>query len=433
MSIRRISVVTGDGTVVLDSNFALAATLPVAVSADDAGVVALSHDDVSDPYAEAYGRLTGTDRYVSRINGAPPSSDGMFIFSGDSCLSWTPANDLEDSDSDPHITLYDLCPACETCDTYALLLRRLEQCKLALNMLKDVNLYGDAATVARMNWLAGERAQLPETCAVGESDTPTLFSSRLLGQYVSMVHMWNYAVSTRNNASEVEVSPDSPSGLVVRTRYAMPDCDSGSTLSLEISVTPEALAIGQAGALSMYVPDVSCEYSPFNGAVTTSSHVSTGASGSVTATFSDMTAAGTAVVMAKFLPFVCLELTDTDGSPISSVRDYIAAGQVDRDVGEASDSDTADPGDTPRSVPATILRTGIVALVVVKNNAAKADYDTSAGYPSVSCAGSNIWKVRIAWAVNGDVKASSSYMFAAAPARLPVSGIMQDDIKLIDV
>lgn len=429
MSIRRISVVTDSGTMVLDRNFALAADSPVSVSTHGS-VVELEHDDVSDPYAEAYDRLTGPDRYLSRINGAPPSGDGMFYIAGDSCLSWTSANDLEDSDSEPHIRLYDLCPACESCDTHARLLRRLEQCKLALNMLKDVNLYGDAIAASRERWLAGRRVSLPEACSVDGDDTPALFSSRLLGQYVSMVHMWNYVVSTRNNASEVEVAPDAPSGLVVRTRYAMPDCDSGKRLSVSVSVTPSSLATGQAEALSMYIPETVCEYSPFDGADVDASSSAVGASGTVLASFSNMRAAGTAVVVSKFLPFVCLSLADTSGNAVSSVRSIIASSQVDV---SSSQSSMPDEDGQPLPVDVTVLRTGIVATPAVKNNPTQADYDASVGYPSVSCAGSNIWRVRVTWSLSGAVKAENTYLFAAAPARLPVRGIMQDDIRLIDV
>lgn len=200
-----------------------------------------------DAYSAAAGRLSAL-RYVSSISGQRPVSDGLVMITGDRCMSWT--HD-EDSDSGA-LRLYDLCPACSSCDTYAKMLRRLEACKLAINMLKDVNLYTNDLSAERAAWLYEQRMELPEACPDESDSVPDIFSVQLLKQYIATVYMWNYLVAAAGIRDEVITSPDSASGLSARSRYVASVCSDGSRLSATIDIQP--YTVPNQNRLSLYVP-----------------------------------------------------------------------------------------------------------------------------------------------------------------------------------
>lgn len=173
--------------------------------------------------------------YIATINGIQPAADGTFFINGSECNSiWVRGNELN---------MYDLCPACQTCDKLYTLIKGVEYYKTWLNTLKDVNLYTQPQVVNRRQAMvnafvpfSGVMYSNCSTKAYVETDlssggvvsTPIMVAD-LMRQYVTTVHMWNYLVSRSGTETQITVAPEDDSGFVVQTKYALPACSpSGS-------------------------------------------------------------------------------------------------------------------------------------------------------------------------------------------------------------
>jgi len=353
MSVKHITI----GRSVVDKDFTLSAAGQLYFDVDkQAGKATLCTTLPESVFDAAYDKLMlGGYRYISSINGEQPNEDGLLMLNGDRCLSWQHAPG--------EITLYDLCPACSSCDLYAELIRRLEQCKIALNMLKDANLYDNDILQSRKATLENARAELHESCEGHDpvSRTP-IFSSELLKQYATMVHMWNYLVTTIGMYNEVVVAPDSPSGVSVRTAYTVSNCNTLNSLMVAIEISPLSLADGLQ-PLSLYVARREVAFIPsedtpddFPTVVPT---LGAGTTKTVMATFGAVNTAGTYVLTATFLPFVYAQPVEPE------------------------------PPDTRRTY-----------IVSENNYPTYDDYCTSIMYPSEAVSGMCTWRVVITWTLD---------------------------------
>ena len=174
---------------------------------------------------------------VYSINGVYPTSDGSFFIHGSECDSWGYINgstvfisgttafpqedqpeiyeyDEEGKKTDTldttasGIWLTDLCPACQTCDEVFRIKQEIEKLAILINMIKDVEIHDDAVFLSdKSDMEALELNGSTVNCAGPWSSDPEkqelqkqLISfphdrgRQLLQQYITVAHMWNYAV-----------------------------------------------------------------------------------------------------------------------------------------------------------------------------------------------------------------------------------------------
>ena len=95
--------------------------------------------------------------------------------------------------------------------------------------LKDVMLYNDDDAAARMYQLDHALIQPDGECTVltekYEENYDRPFATELLGQYVTTMLMWNYAVSINNMSTTVTSAPDDPTALQLELKRDIASCD----------------------------------------------------------------------------------------------------------------------------------------------------------------------------------------------------------------
>lgn len=432
MAVSKITIKNGlrDGVpterTVLSSGFKVRGLLDVEEGVDQGSIRLTASDDPRQATIQCTVSAVEVDvdaavaqiSYVSRINGVSPMSDGTFMLHGSACTSWFPAVSV---DSVPEIHLVDLCPACRTCDAEVALKKQVEYLKILMNSLKDTSLYPQATLNARKTYLTDSRFVVSETCTAALQNTPAALlvppdfnSVQLLGQYVTMVHMWNFIASQNNSSTVLTTAPEDSAGITVSTKRALPACDGLSSLNCTIKLT---LSSGQSG-LSVYVPDPITDFIPFGGGcqqyanAATVSHASTVCTTkTVSASFPDVNCAGTYCVVAKFLPFYNSTLLDEDGDPVTIARIFgapknpvPAAGNLAQDVYNFNATYSA----TPKQAPTLD------------------DFTRSRSHPSRSATGRNRWQVVITWTSTGAFEhaATETYMYEGNGVRTWLDSIM---------
>ena len=291
--------------------------------------------------------------YVTSINEVRADNQGDFLIEGSDCLSWTYTDqtieDITLNNGNPvhgAILLVDMCPSCVKCENIYSLMYELEDMKLWINMLKDVNLYDIEGTKTRYLNLKAKRVTQPVSpCGIYKEDNTVLRGTQLFKEYVTMLHMWNYVVSINNYSSTIQIAPEDTAGFVVQTKHSVTTCGVNNTVKVGCTVDAciDHIISGSTkgiptdyNKLSVYIPPDSMHFSygpmetggdgflPIAGSTVT---VTTGAQdeppaihGAATVKHLEssphpyqVTKAGTFMLEAKFLPFIPSE-TKVSGS-----------------------------------------------------------------------------------------------------------------------
>ena len=128
---------------------------PASYGEDDVGKLKLgaSAGVVEDAVAiteDITGTIPRGSRRVLTINGVAPTEDGEFFIDGSECDSWEALGGST-------IGIVDFCPSCTTCEAVYRLKYEVENMKMWLNTLKDVNLYAGSDIGKRQSLLDGQR------------------------------------------------------------------------------------------------------------------------------------------------------------------------------------------------------------------------------------------------------------------------------------
>ena len=363
-------------------------------------------------------------KYIKTINGVAPTQDGEFFIDGSECDSW----DILESGTG--ISIVDLCPSCTKCESIYRLKYEVENLKMWLNTLKDVNLYLTAGGVNEVKTRALLLSQYRITgegkmssCSTGIEFDDGYLNMRglqLLQQYITTVHMWNYIVSRNNASTVIDVAPEDTTGFTVQTKRALTSCACAQTICCTIRIRPLGILKDNGEfesslpyPISVYVPDNSntVRFEPLLSdeqqslALNVDSCVISTApkssptdiiyASTKTATTTEIPAkvAGTYVVGVKFLPFVFYEAW-RDGEPIS-IRGGTATtisgktssdGTVTYDFGISGHTTYVKPSPAP-------------APAALRGEPTESDYLTAKTVPTCSVPFKIVWDVTITWQV----------------------------------
>lgn len=401
-------------------------------------------------YQLALNRISAENKYVATINGAVPFPDGNFFVTGSMCDS---VEQETIASGTVGLRIYDMCPACRTCDTTVKLIKYAQDYKILVNAIKDVNLYGGTVYKARQDYLLSFKETFTGKCADVPTKTlvlPNVNVYKLLHQYLTTVHMWNYVVAERNSQTAITAAPDDNSGFVVQSKRGITSCGSSHVMKCVIDVEPflaydptdanDMEGDAYLGSLSMYTEykvddqrtgNSGIKYAPFTTAdaqPTTSSaivHVDY-LDKSVRYSITDIPAAGTFIASAKFLPFV---LVDT--YHVNSYNQYVPLDIHDW-VGawpnpyEESDEAPIDP--------TSMYKTGAEVSSYPSDSPSIADYQLSKMAPSVSSRHSIVWKVDVTWEIRkmpedeeeeGELVFSTdeTFLYTARGPRVPMGDV----------
>lgn len=217
-------------------------------------------------------------KFITSINETPSTGDGSFLIEGSDCVSWSYTDKViedlpvEGSTVSGALLFTDMCPSCTTCESIYKLKYELENMKMWINTLKDVNLYTESVAQDRKTALSNLRITgSSSSCGVFPEDDSQLKATQLYKEYITMLHMWNYAVSINNASSIIQLAPENDAGFVVQTKRAVTSCDGSVRIKCEIKVEksaylPASTAVPpEYSVMSLYVPEDSMKftYGPF--------------------------------------------------------------------------------------------------------------------------------------------------------------------------
>lgn len=372
-------------------------------------------------------------KWLRTINGTG-TSDGLFQITGDKCFSWIPGDTSVDtykkktggssvSPSYEYITevrgggmkMLNMCEACESCSTQAKLRSLIEDAKIRLNWLKDINIYTNTRANARKQMLYDAKITgLPPVCGVSSPSLIALdgfnnrvigYSGRLMGQYATCVHMWNYLVAQAEYETAIELAAQDPTAILVKARRAFPTCvedpqDASATIQCEIDVRRRT-ASTQANDISVYIPDPVVEFKPFRNTTVLPTQWSItndpndASHKTVTTTFQAATIAGTYMLAVYIMPFHYATLTDSGGQPMSLDNPTLA-------FNKPSPGSTTDPNDgkTYRSYTYTGLN-GTLAQSLIYTRPTADQYNKSKSFPSKTDYSKLLWDIQVTWTTSG--------------------------------
>ena len=380
--------------------------------------VVLSYTPDADNLGKGFNQLK-LKPYLTNINGTAPFEDGSFWFGVDSCMSWT--NDKST------IIFWDACPTCTSCDKQLELKSKYESLRLAVNDLKDVNLYDNATKALRNKYFESRRIQNVHGACTTEKalNLPYLDSYRLMLNYMTTVHMWNYVVSQNNTSTIIRTAAEDPSGFYIQSKRAVPSCNGTSTIKCTISISARDVQDG----VSVLIARKRTEFKPFDGSGVSSSDITATEKGTTTkqfeTTFSPVMVAGTFIVEVKLMPFMYVEIKAPNGSPIN-------LNQVNWDVDSPPDSSLS--GVDEETEFSTIKYSLGECAIAQKSleSPTVADYDRSKSFPARSLDGRNIWDIKLKWVLTGALGGTEGksweedYVFAATKVRVPVNGLLRN-------
>jgi len=298
--------------------------------------------DYNKLFKDAYESST-VPKPIVTINGVAPTDRGAFFIDGSECDSWgeikgstafpmgeaikNEHDQLIDGGTASGIWLVDLCPSCTTCENVYRLQYETENLRMWINTLKDVNLMvsfpsaddviADNNTLSKNRvtggvGFAGDDWRAPGAVLWSDSNTKTewdrcmiggstialtpddsfmrLRGLRLLKEYITTVHMWNYVVSQNNSSTEIQVAPEDTTGFVIQTKRALTSCGKQQKIrcTIEVDVVsgvvdpkkPQELTypyvvndddsislLTSDYKLSVFIPSATLEFKPFNNTV----------------------------------------------------------------------------------------------------------------------------------------------------------------------
>lgn len=238
----------------------------------------------------AYLRSLVLQNAVYSINGQQPASDGSFFIHGSECDSWSEVHGgtvTETGDTDvatytdggiktviqEGLVLADLCPTCSSCETLYHIKKQLEYLEMFVNMMKDVTLHNTEDLVI-------DKTRLEQLRVLGSTvhctDEPeyavldTVKGMQLLQQYITVAHMWNYAVMQNNASFRIEIAPEDTAGFVVQTKRALPSCDGTWRIRCTVKIeydhrlNDDNTVSSTKQDLSVFVPEPVLWFKPFN-------------------------------------------------------------------------------------------------------------------------------------------------------------------------
>lgn len=260
-------------------------------------------------------------RYITSINNVTPVADGVLFLTGSECDSVRPLPD------ESKLEIVDLCPACAKCDNQYKIKRQIEFYTLYYEILKDVNLYeiGDVRTryADLRQHLMSEQSGCAEWVDMKEYEDLLNSVGYLLQEYITTVHMWNYAVSTNNNDTRISNPPEDTCGILVQSKRALTDCSGDRGLRCTVALSPaDDNEDTVQEDLSIFVPVSPASqvgmFTPFTSTMVPAIELNTGehfTDKTLTALFNPITIAGTCIVTVKFLPFIYTVMTYATDEP----------------------------------------------------------------------------------------------------------------------
>ena len=289
---------------------------PTIATGDTRARIVLAESIKYNSYKEA---LSIARSYVASLNGVTPTHDGFMFINGSMCTSVGHAEDYNENNHE--LTIEDFCPSCITCKDYILLLKTIEYYKMVFNYIKDLNLYEEPLAKDRFYWLNNNRAVLDATCINEVKDELTEVSqlppikgvAKLMKEYLSTIHLWNYAVNMSGAHTKIISAPGEPSGFVVQTLRALPSCK--GNLSVEVQINVSGPTKCNDDYISMYIPDPLIEFLPENSIERSDDAIldiyndpKEHTTKRITYTQSNVVGAGSLCITARFLPFTAMKL-----------------------------------------------------------------------------------------------------------------------------
>lgn len=400
-------------------------------------LLTMSSSYFEDIYSEALNKVIKdlSNNAVYSINGIKPTEDGAFFITGSMCTDWKIVNGA--------ITITDHCTPCFSCDAVFRIKREFEFYRILLNALKDINIYDLDTVVARIAYLEDERINVPEACRQLLADISQerllddidinrykLWFGDMLRQYVTTVHMWNYAVTFNNSSAIISNTPEDPSGIMIQTKRGIASCtgasdndndgdDTGTTgkdksTTVNSTDTPVNgkpttvkcnidLSCTGAPGMSMFIPPPVTMFYPENFG-TIDKNLATVTKGyetrKIEADFGVITKPGTVSLTLKALPFMGYVLKNGKGQKL-----FISSRDLDALI--------VDPGNGSRDANATGKFTETYEQLKVTAEQVKFDdptlqqYYESKSYPSqsadrISDTPTLTWNITIKWTVTQD-------------------------------
>lgn len=377
-------------------------------------------------YREAFNKLIEYYRenpYILSINGSLPTYDGNFFINGSICSSVYNENNS--------IYITDLCPACNSlCSLYYNLKRQFEENKAAINVFKDVNIYTDEVISNRLNYLKTHRivsGELANNCSDGTLDNSFRFnvpkSTELLGQYISVVHMWNYLVERINNKTNITTTTENNAGFMVQTKRSFINCNSSSNIKCIIEVKPADAEGSIQDNVSVYIQDPEASFKPFpNNDLNITSNIEhiSATHKIINIIYESAKITGTYIAVVKVLPFIYVTFTDSKGNPID----------MNLDNWNWEDSTIVNP-DTGESTYLYSIKSNISTI----NAASLDDYNKNKIYPSKSTLHKNLWSINIRWQLMDPndptipiQEYADSYFYTGNGLRVPMDNLLTDTV-----
>lgn len=379
----------------------------------------LSASSSDSPLVAGVSSILSDGRYVSSLSGATPGAGGDVWVDGDECLSWEPSGN--------GVTLYDLCPSCRTCEGAHRLRRRIEWCHMMLEAFKDSSLYTQQVTDARLALMSADRVADGDACVGTDAEyaryaeSVAILSRRLLGQYATMVHLWNYAVSQNNSSTVITTPSGDETGFVVQTKHALPSCGGVSTINCSVTVEP----IDVEDGISVYVHTPELEFLPFTSTMTglgdkVSVTHETATKKVISTSLGPSDYAGTYAVTVKVLPFMYAVLRDTHGNVIDLASiDWSS-------VGSTTESTTDESGTTTTT---TKYQLGASQEEYTQLASPTLEQYLAANVcPTRTDKGENVWKVTVAWTISGALSKTftETYLYTTMRTRKYLGGMLRD-------
>lgn len=442
------------GNTTITGTVRLAGSAPIAVGYDGKKhKIMLTRGSMS-LFEEAFNALldkySEDDRYISKINNVTPAAGGSFHILGSECDSV-----ITDDSNEHALKITDLCPACSTCDTQYQIKRQLEFYNIYLNLIKDINLYTIGNYITRYNDLQNSyRIPTQSACSitgrtaeqeVEEFNRLLNSAGKLLHNYITTVHMWNYVVNINNNDTQLSMPPEDGCGILVQTKRALTDCSGTRSLRCTVEISPATGSVQDN--LSILTPTPSTVFEPFDYTpqvsctITNTSYTSKKA----TITFGPLQVAGTCIVTAKFLPFIHTVVTTGINDPATSggVSGLTSALEY---YSELTSRPQASSGGmyiftsgSSISLPSSggVLASSAGSLSIEVNtttdqklNPTREEYEQGKSYPSISADGHNYWLVQVKWEIlkgtTVEQTTVDTYHFVTPKCRVPMYGVTKD-------
>lgn len=378
-------------------------------SASNPDFMAISSPYFVDIYSEALTRVLSdlSGKAIYSINGIPPTEDGSFFITGSMCTDWKATGNDE-------ITITDHCTPCFSCDAVFRIKREFEFYRILLNAFKDINIYDLNTVQSRITYLESERINVPEACEKLLADTSQerlldnidinrykLWFGDMLRQYVTTVHMWNYAVSFNNSSAIISNTPEDPSGVLVQTKRGIASC-TGDGKPTTVKCNVDLLCDGAPG-MSMFIPPPITMFYPENFG-TIDKDLATVTKGNVErnveADFGVIEKPGTVSLTLKALPFISYILKNGNGQELFAKSKDLDALIVDPGSGSRPTGSTGKFTEKYEQLKVT-------AEHVSFDDPTLEQYYDAKSYPSQSAdRGSNpttlTWTINIKWTITQD-------------------------------